>query len=79
MAVGSSPASGSSLTAQSLELALDSGSPSLPLTPLALSLSLSLSLSLKTNKLNKKNVFKELNYKHGGRGGDFLLFFLLLP
>ena len=44
--VRSSPVSGSVLTARSLELALDSVSPSLcPITPsLALSLSLSLSL-----------------------------------
>ena len=48
--VGSSPASGSVLTAQSLEPALDSMSPSLsvpPLLTLCLSLSVSLSLSQK--------------------------------
>ena len=46
--VGSSPASGSVLTAQSLEPASDSVSPSLSAPPpLTLCLSLSLSLSLK--------------------------------
>ena len=48
--VGSSPAWGSVLTAQSLEPALDSVSPSLsapPLLALSLSLCLSLSLSIK--------------------------------
>ena len=57
--VNSSPASGSVLTAQSLEPALDSVSPSLSLSlslsappPLALSLSLSLS---KINKDKTKN------------------------
>ena len=46
--VSSSPMSGSVLTAQSLEPALDSVSPSLSaLLPLMLCLSLSLSLSLK--------------------------------
>ena len=48
--MGSSPMSGSVLTAQSLEPALDSVSPSLsapPLLTLSLSLSFSLSLSLK--------------------------------
>ena len=44
--VGSSPVSGSVLIAESLELALDSVSPSLSVPPL-LALSLSLSLSLK--------------------------------
>ena len=39
--VGSSPASGSVLTAQDLESALDSASSSLSLPPLVLSLSLS--------------------------------------
>ena len=49
--VGSNPTSGSVLTAQSLEPALDSVSPSLSAPPLLmLSLSLSLSLSLKMNK-----------------------------
>ena len=54
--VGSSPASGSVLTAQSLEPASDSVSASLSAPPpLAFSLSLSLSLSLsKINKLKKK-------------------------
>ena len=55
--VGSSPASGSVLTARSLEPASDSVSPSLsaPL-PLAVSLSLSLSLfrSLSLSKINKR-------------------------
>ena len=52
--VSSSPASGSVLTARSLEPALDSVSPSLsaPL-PLPLSLSLSLSLSVSLSKVNK--------------------------
>ena len=47
--VSSSPASGSALTAQSLESALDSVSPSLSTPPHshAVSVSLSLSLSLK--------------------------------
>ena len=45
--VGSSPALGSVLTAQSLESALDSVSPSLSASPL---LTLCLSLSLKINK-----------------------------
>ena len=55
--VGSSPTSGSVLTAQSLELALDSVSPlSLSAPPL---LTLSLSLS-KMNKLKKKsNLFPQ--------------------
>ena len=44
--VGSSPASGSVLAAQGLESALDSGSPSLPASPV-LTLCLSLSLSFK--------------------------------
>ena len=43
--VGSSPASGSVLTAQSLEPASDSASPSLSAPPLLNTLSLSLSLS----------------------------------
>ena len=44
--VGSSPASGSVLTAQSLEPALGSVSPSLSAPPLSCTLSLSFSLSL---------------------------------
>ena len=54
--MSSSPASGSVLTAQSLEPASDSGSPSLSLSapsPLTLCLSLSLSLSLSLTKINK--------------------------
>ena len=54
--MGSSPASGSVLTAQSLELALDSVSPSLSAPPL-----LCLSLSLKNkNKTLKKKEKKEM-------------------
>ena len=53
--VGSSPASGSVLTAQSLEPAWDSVSPSLSAPPpFVLSLSLSLSLSQKINIKKKK-------------------------
>ena len=52
--MGSSSASGSVLTAQSLDPALDSMSPSLSAPPpLVLALSLSLSLS----KINIKNIF----------------------
>ena len=57
--VGSSPALGSVLTAQSLEPASDSVSPSIspPLThSLSFSLSLSLSLSLKNKQTLKKKV-----------------------
>ena len=50
--VGSSPASGSVLTARSLEPASDSVSPSLSAPPL-LSLCLSVSLSLSLSKINK--------------------------
>ena len=57
--VGSSPASGSVLTAQSLEPALDSVSPSLSL-PLPHSLSLFLS-----QKINIKNFFLSVDFKHG--------------
>ena len=60
--VGSSPSSGSVLTAQSLEAASDSVSPSLsaPL-PLMLCLSLSLSLSVKNKQTFKKTEKKNLN------------------
>ena len=52
--VGSSPALGSVLTAQSLQPAPDSLSPCLPTPPLlALCLCLSLSLSLSLSKINK--------------------------
>ena len=50
--VGSSPVSGSVLTAQSLEPALNSVSPSLSASP-PLVRSLSLSLSLSLSKINK--------------------------
>ena len=55
--VGSSPASGSVLTAQSLEPAWDSVSPSLSAPPslvLCLSVSVSVSLSLKNKHLKKE-------------------------
>ena len=51
--LGSSPVSGSLLTAQNLEPALDSGSPSLSTPPLIM---LCLCLSLK----NKKKTFKKI-------------------
>ena len=55
--VGSSPTSSSVLTAQSLEPALDSVSPSLSVPPLlTLCLSLSLSVSQKYTNI-KKNIF----------------------
>ena len=61
--VGSSPASGSVLTAQSLEPASDAMSPSLsPLPPLTLCLSLSLSLSLPHLKNGKKKYILVLLY-----------------
>ena len=56
MVMGSSPVSGSVLTAQSLEPAPDSVSPSLsapPLLTVSLSLSLYLSLSLSLSKISK--------------------------
>ena len=67
-----SPVQGCVLTAQSLEPALDSVSPSLPTPP---PLVLSLSLSLKINKHNKKNFkckhFSRENacMKGNGNGG----------
>ena len=54
--VGSSPASGSVLTARSLEPALDSASPSLS-APAPLVLALSLSLPQKEINIKKKNLF----------------------
>ena len=54
--VGSSPMSGSVLTAQSLEPASDSVSPSLSAPP-----PLSLSLSLSLSKISIKKIFKERN------------------
>ena len=51
--VSLSPASGSVLTAQSLEPALDSGSPSPSAPPPTQALSLSLSLSVKKKNNNK--------------------------
>ena len=55
--VGSSPASGSVQTAQSLEPASDSGSPSLSAPP---PLTLSLSLSLSPSKRNIKKLKKKI-------------------
>ena len=63
--LSSSPVSGSVLTAQGLEPALNSVSPSLsalPLFALCLSLSLSLSLSQKINKHLKKNFKKPVYF-----------------
>ena len=54
--VSSSPASGSGLTAQSLETASDSVSPSLSLCP---SPAHALSLSLSFSKINIENIFKK--------------------
>ena len=60
--LSSSPVLGSGLTAQSLEPALDSVSPSLRLSlSVSLSLSLSVSLSLKNKHLNKLNENKNNN------------------
>ena len=60
--VSSSPASGSVLTAQSLEPASDFVSPSLSAPPLLmLCLSVSLSLSLSLSKINIKFFFLNLN------------------
>ena len=56
--MGSSPASGSVLTAQSLEAASDSVSPSLSAPPPTCALSVSLSAVSKVNI--KKNVFNVL-------------------
>ena len=70
--VSSSPASGSVLTARSLEPASDSVSPSLSAPPqLALSLSLPLCLSLSLPKINilKKPFFKVERGALGGSGG----------
>ena len=53
--VGSSPASGSVVTAQSLEPALDSVSPSL-----SLSLPLPSSHSVSLSKINVKKIFKNI-------------------
>ena len=65
--VSSSPASGSVLTAQSLEPVLDSVSPSLSAPP-PLTLCLSLSLSFK-NKINVKKKKKTYSGRLGGSVG----------
>ena len=69
--VSSSPESGSVLTAQSLEPALESVSPSLSAPP---PLVLSLSLSLSKIKIKKINIVIEWV---NGKRVDFLFFFFL--